>query len=197
MITKEGAMFQNFTAQDWKIFFGNMLMLVTCLCYISWWTTAFRPGKSDSGIASVLIIATLAAGTAAIVVLSMGINGLNGCRVKIPVCYLVAAAAVLYVISFTITKTVFRRPVTSELLIIFVWAAIEFAVLDVLFSNGRLSGRAALVQSVLIATATCIGLVCYVLYYRLDESARYLDGLIPLASDGFVIAVSLTAEAIA
>ena len=39
-------------------------------------------------------------------------------------------------------------------------------------------------------------MICYVLYYRLDETAGYRIGMVPLAADAFVMAVILAVLAV-
>ena len=47
----------------------------------------------------------------------------------------------------------------------------------------------AVTLAVFAGIATVIGLVTYVLYYRLEVTASYRDGIIPLISDAVVMAV--------
>jgi hypothetical protein len=42
-----------------------------------------------------------------------------------------------------------------------------------------------------VALATGVGIVCYVLYYRLGTAARFRNGFIPLAADAGVVTVFL------
>jgi hypothetical protein len=47
-----------------------------------------------------------------------------------------------------------------------------------------------------VALATVTGMVCYVLHYRLDDTGRFWNGLIPLAADTFAVTVILAVQAL-
>ena len=86
---------------------------------------------------------------------------------------------------------------TSELLLITVWAALEWSAIAVLQGSGRFSMGQALTLAALVALATIIGMVCYLLHYHLvDETSRFWNGLIPLIVDAGVVAVFLAVLAL-
>jgi hypothetical protein len=188
--------FHNFTGGNWKIFSGNILMLITCMCYIAWWVAAFRPGRTARSSAPALITLTLATGICSLILLGLGIGKLSESGRIFPMIYIPAGAVLLYIILLIITKQMFNRVVTSELLIMILWAAFEIAAGNVLAGNGSLGTPATIALMILIAAATCAGLVCYILYYRLDGVAGFLDGLIPIAVDGLVVAIFLAVQMI-
>ncbi|WP_434509754.1 hypothetical protein [Desulfitobacterium sp. AusDCA] len=45
--------------------------------------------------------------------------------------------------------------------------------------------------AVLIGTAVIVGLICYLLYFRLEGMPSYWDGMVPLIMDALVVAVFL------
>ena len=47
-----------------------------------------------------------------------------------------------------------------------------------------------------VGVATVAGLICYVLYYGLDDTARYRIGMVPLLADALVTAVFLVLLAV-
>ena len=188
--------FHEFAVPDWKVFFGNALMFVTCAFYLAWWAVAFWPrGGGNNSLAAFLITGAILSGIAAIVVLSLGIGSLPRVAKGIPVIIIPLAAIALYIISLSVTKTFFHRPVTSEILVMFVWAAVECSAIAALSLSGRFGTGQTVLLSVLVALATCVGLVCYVLYYRLDGMPSFWDGFIPLATDAVVVAVFLSLQA--
>jgi hypothetical protein len=79
--------------------------------------------------------------------------------------------------------------VTSELLIIHIWVALEFSAIVVLNGTGVFGSGRAVTMAVLVGIATIVGVVCYVLYYRLEGMSSYRVGMVPLATDAFVVAV--------
>jgi len=97
----------------------------------------------------------------------------------------------LFAVLILITNITFHRIVTSELIIIHIWAALELSAVAVLYGTERFGfGRAATLVA-LVGIATVVGLICYLLYYNLDGMLRYWDGLIPLIMYTFVMAVFL------
>lgn len=191
------ASFRDFTVPLWKIFGGNLLMLVTILFYIAWWTVAFRPDKTGkTARAGILIALALLTGLASITILFSGIESLSQAGEGFPVIYILLGAAVLYVIFLAVTRIAFQRSVTAELLLIIVWAALEGSAIAVLQGSGRFSPGQALTLVTLVVLATGIGMVCYILHYRLDESPRFWNGLIPLMVDAGVVTVFLAVLAL-
>ena len=189
--------FRNFTLPLWEIFGGNLLMFVTLVFYIAWWTVSFGPNGGDKTAgAGIFLGAALFTGVAAIMTMYLGINSLPRPGKGIPVMYILIGAAAFYVIFLAVTKIAFQRIVTSELLLIIVWAALEWSAIAVLQGCGRFNMWQALTLAALVALATGAGMVCYVLHYRLNEPSRFLNGLIPLIADAGVVAVFLAVLAV-
>jgi hypothetical protein len=88
-----------------------------------------------------------------------------------------------------VTSTVAHRPVTTELPLIIVWTTMQLAAGVTLRTAGELSTTAASAWIVAIAVATLVGLVCYLVFYRLDPVTAYRVGMVPLAVDGVVAAI--------
>ena len=61
----------------------------------------------------------------------------------------------------------------------------------VLYGTGHFGFGSVAILTALIVIAFVAGLICYVLYYQLDGTARYWDGMIPLIMDAFVMSVFL------
>jgi len=188
--------FLGFTVPLWEIFGGNLLMFVTIMFYIAWWTASFRPnGDGKITAAGFFITAALLTGMAAIVIIFPGINSLPRAGKGFPVMYILPGAAAFYIILVAVTKIASQRALTSELLLITVWAALEWSAIAVLQDSGRFSIGQALTLAALVMLATGAGIVCYILHYRLDETSRFRNGLIPLIADAGVITVFLTSLA--
>jgi hypothetical protein len=186
------ACFRDFTEPLWEIFGGNLLMFVTSAFYIAWWTVSFWPNrKVETAWPSILIGTAVLAGVAAIAIMSIGIGSLSLAGKGFPVLFILLGAVASYIILLVISKTVFRRPVTSELLLIIVWAAVELSAIAVLQGTGRFGMGWTFALLALVALAVGVGVVCYILYYNLDERARFWTGLIPLITDAGVVTVFL------
>lgn len=184
--------FRDFTDPLWNIFGGNLLMLATIVFYLAWWTVSFRPnGDGSTAGAGLFIAVAFFAGVAAIAILSIGIGSLPQVGKGFPVMYILLGAVAFYIILLAVTQIAFQRAVTSELLLITVWAALEWSAIAVLQGSSRFSLGQALTLAALVLLATSIGLVCYILHYRLDEVSRFWNGLIPLVVDAGVVTVFL------
>ncbi|MBN1532155.1 MAG: hypothetical protein JXA20_05795 [Spirochaetes bacterium] len=180
-------LFRDFTLPLWKLFAGNLLLLACSLCYLAWWAASFRQNSSGGAF----IAAAFITGIAAMAAMSNGIASLSRDSGGTAVAYILAGALVLFIILLIITSFAFRRPVTSELLILHLWGALELSAAAVLYGSKRLGTARAAVLVALVAAATVAGLVCYVLYYRVDEAARFRIGMVPLIVDSSVAAVFL------
>jgi hypothetical protein len=184
--------FRDFNIPLWEIFGGNLLMFATIAFYIAWWTVSFRPNGDGTTTGSGFFIAVaLFAGVAAIAIMSLGINSLFQAGKGFPVMYILPGAVAFYIILLAVTKIAFQRIVTSELLLITIWAALEWSAIAVLQGSGRFSMGQALTLAALVLLATGAGIVCYILHYRLDETSRFWNGLIPLIVDAGVVTVFL------
>lgn len=184
--------FKDFTGALWNIFTGNLLMLLTIGFYIAWWVVLFRPDRNGSSPhGTFLIVIALVSGLASVVFLIFGISSQPWNGKEFPGAYFLLGALGAYFILLGVTTGFFHRPVTSELLLIVLWSALEWSVTTALKMGDRLSSRGALTLTILVGGAACIGLVCYVLFYRLDGAPRFWDGLIPLIADGAVVAAFL------
>lgn len=183
--------FRTFTPPLCEIFSGNLLLLICTLFYLAWWAVSFRPNSSGSSAGVFYIAIAFATGLAGIALMSGGINTLSPESKFLQVKYILAGCTGLFIVLLLVTSVIFRRSVTSELLIIHIWLALELSAIAVLYGTGRFGAGQAAALAALVAIATVIGLICYVLYYRLDEAAGYRIGMVPLAADALVMTVFL------
>jgi hypothetical protein len=187
--------FRNFTTPLRGIFAGNLLLLVCSLLYLVWWAISFRQ-NSSGGLAGVLagvfcITAAFISGVAAIVLMSGGFYSLSQDSKSLPVRFILLGGAILLLVLLLVTVIAFHRIVTLELIIIHIWAALELSAVSVLYGIGRFGLGRAVTLAALVGIATVVALICYILYYRLNGTASYLAGMIPLIVDGFVMAFFL------
>lgn len=187
--------FSNFVGPLRGIFVGNLLLLFCSVFYLAWWIISFRP-NSSGGLVSVLIsmffiTAASITGVVAIVWMSGGINTLSQDSNSMPVGLILLGGAVLMFVVLLVTTFVFHRTATLELILINGWAVLELSAVAVLYGTGHFGPGRAVILALLVGIATIVGLICYVLYYRLDKTASYWIGMIPLIMDAFVMAVFL------
>ncbi len=189
--------FRDFTIPLWQVFGGNLLMLVTIMFYIAWWTVTFRPNRTGRSVGAAFFIASaFLAGLAAVMIMFAGIGSLSRAIVGYPVVSILLGAAVIYIILLAVTRIAFRRPVTAELLLITVWAALEGSVIAVLQGSKRFGMGQVWTLATLVTLATGIGLISYLLHYRIEEGARFWNGLMPLIVDAGVVAAFLAVLAL-
>lgn len=184
-------LFRNFTGPLWAVFSGNLLLLVCILFYLAWWMVTFRPGSSGGPIGTVYILAAFVTGIAAVILVHVGIHPLSQISKGLPLKYILLGVAMLFVVMLLVTTTLFHRIVTSELLIMHLWMALEFYMIAVLYGSGHLGPGRAVVLAALVLIAFVISMICYVLYYRLTGMAGYYDGMVPLISAAVVVAAFL------
>jgi hypothetical protein len=188
--------FRSFTAPLWEIFAGNLLLLICTLFYLAWWIVSYRPNSSGGPAGGFYLTAAFITGCAAITLLSVGINSLSRDSKGLPVMFILMGGAALFIVLLLVTAIAFHRIVTSELILLHIWAALELSAVVVLYGTGRFGAGRAAALAALVGIATVAGLICYVLYYRLDETASYLSGMVPLTTDAFVMAVFLVVLAV-
>ena len=174
-------MFSFLNAQGKQVFIGNILFVLCCAFYLAWWFLAFKPSGAIGGMKTGwLLIPASVSGLAGVILALRGI--LSGA----PANRLLPGAAILwggiaaYVILLAVTALLFKRPATTELILIVGWGMLALAEINALFGSGLFSHGLSVGFFLLIGVAVVISLVCYVLYYRLDNLAGYIDGMIPL-----------------
>ena len=181
--------FSNFDIHTRELFWGNVLLMVCSLFYLAWWIVAFKPnGAAKEIITGPLLAAAMMAGIIAVVLTIMGINTIPHEATLLPMKPIIWGGVAAYFILLAITYFLFKRQVTSELLLIVGWAMLELSVINVLYGAGRFGMKTAIVLFVAIGIAVVISLVSYVLYYRLEENSSYIDGMIPLIIETLVMA---------
>lgn len=172
-----------------QILRGNILLMICCVFYLAWWLLAFKPAGAIKGIKSGwLLIPAAVAGVAAIYFTVGGIGDAEPARALFPAMYIIVGGIAAYVILLVVTLGLFKRPVTTELILIVGWAVMALCEINVLYGTGTLARTAALVFMAIIVIAVLISLVCYVLYYKLDSRMGYYDGMVPLLMAGLVTA---------
>ncbi len=170
--------------------YGHVFLAVCAVFYLLWWWIFFRPdapkleGAAFYGGAAVIVVAALF-GIAAIGMICVSLSAYGSCG-AVSGWLINVGAVIAYIALMLLTKKVFDRPVTTELLLIVGWAALELNVLNTLFGAGVLSAGSAIALLVLVAVLFAASMVCYVLYFNLGPLASFIDGAVPLAVVGVV-----------
>ena len=172
-----------------RILVGNILFVVCCAFYIGWWVLRFRPTNPVMGVKSGwLLVPAAIAGLAGVVLIIWGINSLGSEHALFQNWFVFVGWVLAYVILYVVTRWLFDRPVTSELLLITGWAALALAEVNALYGTQILSRVFTVVLIAAIGVVLVACLVCYVLYYRLDARLGFIDGMIPLLLTGLFMA---------
>ena len=178
--------------QVWR---GHALLLGCSCLYLAWWVVFFRPGAPQvEGVVRVLgvaaIVGAVVCGVAGGFTIGGSLAALPGAD-GVPRLWFVVGGVAAYAALLAVTTLVFRRQVTTELVLIVAWGALEACVTASLAAAGALDARAASALYVLVALLVAASLVCYVLYYRLGPVASFVDGMVPLVAVGIESAVVL------
>ena len=99
---------------------------------------------------------------------------------KIDPLYLIPAGVLMYAMLLLITRTVFHRVVTTELILIVLWAVLEIAVINKLNAGGFLSDKLFLLMAFVIIAVFITDIVLYVAYYRMEEMRAFYAAMVPL-----------------
>ena len=114
-----------------KIEMGQFLLILCCVSYLIWWYRGFRPDVEVSrtgGIGGILLLVTAVLGIAGVFFSLSPV--MEKTAAKLNPMHIAAAGILGYIILLWITRTVFDRVVTSELLLIVGWTVLELTVIN-------------------------------------------------------------------
>ncbi len=171
----------NINASAKQILWGNILLVICCIFYLAWWILAFKPSGAIKGIRTGwLLIPAFITGLAAIALVVKGLQSETIGSTLFPGRYIIWGGIAAYFILLAVTGIFFKRPVTTELLLIDGWTMLALTEINVLYGMGLFPCTRAILFAVVIGAAMVISIVCYMLYYNLGSRAGYIDGMIPL-----------------
>ena len=117
-----------------KIIFGQILLVICCIFYLIWWSISYRPGvevKRAGGLNGIMLLITAFCGLAGIAVSIYGVNAVQKTgHLKITGIVIVAGGIIAYVLLLLITRFLFQRQVTTELVLITGWVMLELTVIS-------------------------------------------------------------------
>lgn len=174
---------------------GHVCLAVCAALYLAWWWIFFNPAlpKATGTLYAAgvgCIVGAVLFGIAAVVLIGMGLGVLAGASASSVVpgwAFAMGGVAVYFGLAYVTTRF-FQRPVTTELLLFALWAALELAVVNALAGAGTVEPGLAVVLAVAVAVLFVGCLVCYVLYFRLPPMPSFVDGALPLAAVGVLAA---------
>lgn len=178
------------------ILHGQTLLIICFIIYLIWWYRGFQPGVDVSrvkGLNGLLLAITALTGIAG-VILSLRVPAETSVLKIQPAAILIVGVAA-YVALLLVTRLLFHRVITSELLLIVAWTVLEVYVITVLNSAGGLTDTRFGIMCGVIAAAFFGSMVCYCLYYRLEEKTAFFVAMVPLAAGiGTMATVLLMAQ---
>ncbi len=166
-----------------QMFWGDILLVGCCVFYLLWWVLAFKPTGAIKGMRSGwLLIPAFILGVAAMSLIIFGgvgalaLGGSSFFSIRI----LVVLGVISYVVLLVVTRLAFHRQVTTELFLIVGWTVLVFLESNALYGMGLVTRNGAIGLFAAAIVVAALSMVCYILYYGLDERKGYVDGMIPL-----------------
>lgn len=169
------------------IVLGHALLAACALLYVTWWAIFFHPGARPAGalyvFGVVCILGAALTGIGGAIAVGTSLSAASAAR-AVPLPAFALGAVLAYLLLAFVTQRAFARPITTELLLIVAWTALELACTSVLAASDAVSfGAASLLFGLIIVLAAGC-LVCYVLYYSLPPLLSFIDGAVPLVAVG-------------
>lgn len=167
---------------------GHGLLLACAVLYLVWWVVFFRPGAGRVtgalyGFGATCLVGAAVCGLAGVFMAAGALGSLPG-TARVPGWAFGLGGVVGYLVLLALTAGVFKRQVTTELLLIDAWGAFELCVVATLAASGAVGGGREAALYALVGALVAVSLVCYVLYYRLGPVASFVDGAVPLVAVG-------------
>ena len=160
---------------------GQIFLIICFIFYMIWWYRGYRPGtsvKRARGANGLLLLLTAGFGIAGIA-FSLSGGPVEAPRIQPGLIAIAGAAA--YILLLIVTRAIFHRKVTTELILIVGWTALEVQVVNVLTAMGKLTNADFDIMCVALGLAFIISLALYVAYYRMDEVKAFYAAMVPLA----------------
>ena len=171
------------------IVIGEVLLVVCSVSYLVWWTITFRPSVRTPPGGGLFLAGAVIGGLGGLVLLAVGIAALLPKASSPALGATIVGGVVVGALLLHVTSSVAHRPVTTELPLIVVWTTMQLAAGITLQTAGVLESSTASTWMVATAIAALVGLVCYLIFYRLDPIPAYWVGMVPLVVDGLVAAL--------
>ena len=179
-----------------RILTGQTLLIICCVFYMIWWYRCYRPGESVNrigGANGILLLGTAVLGVVGVVLSLTKVPLIT--TPKIGEIWILVVGIAAYVLLLLMTRFVFHRIVTTELILIVGWTMLEIAVICNLNAAGGLSESGFTIMCTVIAVACIISIILYVAYYRMEEMKAFYTAMVPLVSAalsmGILIAVKV------
>jgi hypothetical protein len=173
-----------------EIIIGNSLIVVSALLYSSAWIlnngSSIYPDGShlEWFILGAIFTGMIGAMFLTVATISLAMKGSKGCSTWfIPLLGFVGFATASF-----LTRLVYHRLFTAELLFLFVWFTIELTMLLVLLKQKIYLVWNYSLNLLLLLVVLGFGLYCYTTHYELSGAYQFMNGLLPyIAAAVFMI----------
>ena len=175
----------------WKA--GLLFLCLCCISYIIFWLNGYQPDKAyrrAQPLSITLFIITFILGFAGVYLIAKGFTN-ESIQTHIKGSRIVISGILLYVITGFITAHFFHRPVTTELLLITLWAAFMAELINVTGSGQFITGSCVKVSLILLILVYVVCMVLYVMYYRMEPASAYWWAIVPLLAIAADMAVMI------
>ena len=160
---------------------GNLSLIICCIFYLIWWAGTFNPARSYSTpVKYILFLITLVAGLAGIALLITAMKNMPVTAGSLSNFVIAGIGVAAYVILLLLTNFFLHRQVTTELLLIVGWTVLELCAMNSLFRAETFGNGILLAAVIVILAAAVIGMICYLMYYNLEEMRAFYVGMVPL-----------------
>lgn len=179
-----------------QVIAGQIILIICCVFYLIWWSISYRPGtevNKVAGVRGVLLAAAALCGLAGVVMSAMWAGSVPSGGSKLTGTTVALAGIIAYIALLLITKYLFGRQVTTELILIVGWVVLEVTVLLALKRSGGIGSGGSVFMAVVIACAAAVSLILYVLYYRMEPERAFRAAMVPLITEAVSMA-ALVAE---
>lgn len=162
---------------------GHIFLIICGAFYLAWWCYAFYPGYRGSrvtGIAGILLLITAITGLAGVSATIMGIMEKGTREQFIPGTFILFGSVSLYILLLIISSRLLHRQVTTELLLIILWTALEISSYQSAYCAEWIEAGMMWFLIILIGVCAVISLYFYLQFYRVNADRGYVYGMIPL-----------------
>ena len=181
---------------------GHAALAACFVLYLFWWWVFFYPRiEKPMGLLRGAGVASIAgAGICGIVGVVICLSALSAMQSKACIVQpwqIAVGGVIAYLVLLFITSSLFKRQVTSELIIMTAWSTLELVVLDQLLGSGVLGSGAVTALAIVLVVLFAVSIVCYLRFYHLAPQAAFVCGAIPLVlgiSYALVIVLTLMAR---
>lgn len=171
---------------------GQGLMIVCVIFYLIWWCIRFKPGGAETIFSMICLGGAFVCGLTAIYFNCHGINIAKeraNALFSLSNTVILIGCVVLYIVLFMVLTFAVHRTLTTELLLIVGWLALELCTVNQLCAMGSLGHTVTILLAFVVIAVAVASLVCYLAYYKVSAMQGWIVGMVPLILTGLTMAL--------